>query len=175
MLGDSGIPNPEPGLEYRSKEYCAAMAKIRWGGPDEIVQLPDQDEENRFDRLSNAWDKGCLRFGDLADRSASGASSSNNREWCHANAYNIVGVIRQASREVGKGYLNQAGKQGIDNGRRRLESMVSTAAMSWRLFKQGAQSFMRNLVRTPPAALVVRNSSLIVGRSRESESVITES
>ena len=86
---------------HASPEWCSAIARLRWG------EKPSTDAD-KFEKLADAFDKGSLRHGDLTYRDTSGAAASSSA-WCHANTYNVFGLIRQAVQEIGKGGLNQQG------------------------------------------------------------------
>lgn len=152
------------GFVRGSAAWGAAMAAKRWE-----KQKPD----DAFSKVANAFDNTVLRVGDQIQKS----EAEPDRTWRHGNTYTVLGPVKQAVREIGKGYLNVRGCCGIDSGRRRMQSLVTLAGMTQRLFKRAAHDLQSKWCSELCAAEVICrhfDTTPIFFRFGELQSMVSE-
>ena len=81
-----------------------------------------------FLKLADGFDTTILRHGDKVDRSVVSHEPLDN-QWAHSNTFTVSGLIQCAFIELGKGVAARVGEVTVDGTRRKLESLLTVAAM----------------------------------------------
>ena len=82
-----------------------------------------------------------LHFGDqVVEADDAAAASSSSKPWIHANTYTMLGCVKSAFKEIGKGTTLHTGSVGFDANRRGLGDLATVAALARTSFQQHTKS-----------------------------------